>query len=101
MALSSSGISSHKLRKYVHVTFVGSISNQIVGAKLPSNRPALSVCFYSVRVVNLTTTKGSAALVIQEVPIFLAKARIPSRRVVHCVDKVLKLCDYWKVYRKI
>ena len=99
MALSSSGSSSRKLRKDFHVCLVGYISNQIVGAKLPSNRQVLSVFFYNVRVVKLTT-KESAILVIQEVSIFWQKARIPTKRSDHCVEKLLKLYDEWKGLQK-
>ena len=98
-AASPSSSSAHKLRKDFHVTLVGSIPNQMVGAKLPSNRQVLSVFFYNVRVVNLTT-KESAALVIQEISIFWQNARIPTRRTDHCVDKVLKLYDEWKGLQK-
>lgn len=99
MASTSSGSSLHKLRKDFYVSIVGYISNQIVGAKLPSNQQVLSVFFYNVRVVNLTT-KESAALVIQEVSIFWQKARIPTKRTDHCIDKLLKLYDEWKGLQK-
>lgn len=38
-----------KLRKDFHITLVGYISNQIVGAKLPSNRQCLSDFYYNVQ----------------------------------------------------
>lgn len=44
--------------------------------------------------------KESAALVIREVSIFWQKARIPTRRKDHCVDKLLKLYDEWKGLQK-
>ncbi len=99
MASSSSGSSSQKLRKDFHVCLVGYISNQIVGAKLPSNRQVLRVFFYNVRVVKLTT-KESEILVIQEVSIFWQKARIPTKRSDHCVEKLLKVYDEWKGLQK-
>ena len=99
MASSSSGSSSQKLRKDFYVCLVGYISNQIVGAKLPSNRQVLRVFFYNVRVVKLTT-KESAILVIQEVSIFWQKARIPTKRSDHCFEKLLKLYDEWKGLQK-
>ena len=61
----------------MEINLVGSISNQIVGAKLPSNRQVIGFFFYNVRIVKLTT-KESALLVIQEVSIFGQKARIPT-----------------------
>ena len=99
MTSSSSGSSSQKLRKDFHACLVVYISNQIVGAKLPSNRQVLHVFFYNVRVVKLTT-KESAILVIQEVSIFWQKARIPTKRSDHCVEKLLKLYDEWKCLQK-
>ena len=99
MTSSSSGSSSQKLRKDFHACLAGYISNQVVGAKLPSNRQALRVFFYNVRVVKLTT-KESAILVIQEVSIFWQKARLPTKRSDHCVEKLLKLYDEWKGLQK-
>lgn len=79
MASTPSSSSSHKLRKDVHIKFVGYISKQVVGRKLLSNRQVLrGFFFYNVSVVNL-------------------KARIPIRKKYHCIDKLLKLCDEWKV----
>ena len=88
MASSSSVSSSQKLRKDFHACLVGYISNQIVGAKLPSNWQVLRIFFYNVRVVKLTT-KESAILVIQEVSIFWQKAQIPTKRPDHCVERLL------------
>lgn len=96
MASISSGNSSHKLSAIgIYVPLVGYISNQIVGAKLPSNRQVLRVFFYNIRVVNITT-KESAALAIQEVSIFWRKSRIPTRKTDQCIDKLLKLYDEWQ-----
>ena len=101
MASTSVGRSSQRFRNYFFVSNVGYICNQIVGAKLPSNRQVLRVFFYNVglRVVNLTA-KESASLVIQEVKIFCQKARIPTRRNDHCIVKLLKLYDEWKSLQK-
>lgn len=94
-----SGSSRHKLRKDSHIPLVGTVSCQIVGSKLPSNRQVLRVLFYNVRVVNLTM-KESADLVIQEVAIFWQKARIPMRQSFHCVKKLLTLYEDWKKIQK-
>ena len=99
MASDSSGSSSHILRKHFYVSLVGYISIQIIGAKLSSKRQALNVFFYNLRVVKLTA-KESAALAIQEVSIFWQKARIPTRRNDHCVDKLIKLYGEWKSLQK-
>ena len=37
---------------------------------------------------------------IQEVSIFWQKARIPTKRFGHCVEKLLKLYDEWKGLQK-
>ena len=90
---------SRILRKDYDVGLVGCITNQIVGAKLPSNRQVLKVLFYNMRVVRLTAQE-SAALVIEEVSIFWKKARIPTRRTDHCSDKLRNLYDDWKSLQK-
>lgn len=100
MASTSSGSSSHKLRKDFYVPLVGYISNQIVGAKLPSNRQVLSVFFYNVRVVNIATKEIAASIGDSRSFHFLAKSIIPTRRIDHCVDKLLKLYDEWKRFQK-
>ena len=52
-----------------------------------------------MRFVNFTT-KESAVVVIQEVSIFWRKARIPSKRTDHSIDKLLKLYDKGKGLQK-
>lgn len=99
MASTSPAGSSHVLRKDLNIPLVGNITTQIVGAKLPSNRQVLSVYFYNIRVVNMSI-KESAALVIKEVSIFWQKARIPTKRTDHCVEKLIKLHDEWKSLQK-
>ena len=52
-----------------------------------------------MRFVNFTT-KESAVVVIQEVSTFWQKARIPSKRTDHCIDKLLKVYNKWKDLQK-
>lgn len=98
MASTSSGSLSHKLRKDFHSCWLHFKSNrwsQTIFEQTSSKR----FFFYNVRVVNMTT-KESAALVIQEVSIFWQKARIPTRRTDHCIDKLVKFYNEWKHLQK-
>lgn len=73
--------------------------SQIVGAKLPSNRQVLKVLFYNLRKVKLNL-RSSAHLVVKEVEVFWEKARIPTRKFQHCVEKLEALYNEWKVLQK-
>lgn len=98
MVPSSSGGSSDKLRKNFHVTLVGSISNQSVGAKLLLNHQILSSFFFFLHCKNCKSYKKGE---IQEVTIFWQNAQILSRRTDNCVDNVLKLYNEGKGLQKI
>lgn len=73
--------------------------SQIVGAKLPSNGQALRVLFYNLRKVKLNL-RSSAHLVVKEIEVFWDKARIPTRKFQHCVEKLEVLYNEWKVLQK-
>lgn len=81
------------------IAFVGHVSHQIVGAKLPSNRQVLEVFFYNLRFVKLSTEE-SANLTIESVLIFWQQARIPARRKDKCVGKILQMYEDWRTYNK-
>ncbi|KAK9696216.1 hypothetical protein QE152_g32038 [Popillia japonica] len=74
------------------VFFVGSMTNQITGSKLPSRGNVLSVLFYNMREVMLTLHE-SASLVIDESLIFWKKARIPTQDRSDCIKKCKKLYE--------
>lgn len=100
---SASSASSIKTRKADeqkrNIAMIGHVSNQVVGAKLPSNRQVLQVFFYNIRFVNLSA-KDSAKLTIDAVLIFWQQARIPTRRIDKCADKILKMYEDWKMLNK-
>ena len=75
------------------------IESQIVGAKLPSNGQVLSVLFYNMQIVNLHF-RESAHLVVKEVEVFLEKARIPTRKNQHCIEKLETLYNEYKLLKK-
>lgn len=77
------------------ITLIGHVSQQIVEAKLPSNRQVLEVFFYNMRFVKLTA-KESAVLTIETTVIFWKQARIPYRDLHKCADKLLKLHQTWQ-----
>ena len=105
MTASSSSVSqstsrlTHRLRKDYKCSLIGNITNQIIGAKLPSNRQVLSVLFFNIRTVKLSI-KESATLVVKEVLIFWEKGRIPTKRIDHCVEKVISLHKEWQDLQK-
>lgn len=87
------------LRDSSKVFLVGSVSNQIVGSKLPSIKQALSVLFYNMRVVKLNLHESSK-LVIREIVIFWEKARIPVREEYHLIKKLESLYNEWRNLQK-
>ncbi|CAG9783921.1 unnamed protein product [Diatraea saccharalis] len=82
-----------------NIFLVGLPSNQINGAKLPSNRQVLSVLFYNIREVKLTVSE-SANLVIRECTIFWEKARIPTKAFPNCVKKLVDLYSLERATKK-
>lgn len=81
------------------IYLIGFTSTQIVVNKLPSVVQVLRVFFHNHRQVKLTV-RDSAKLVIEEVEIFWEKARIPIREKQHCIKKVERLYEEWKLLQK-
>lgn len=67
---------------------IGVVSNQITGAKLPSNRQVLQAFFYNMRFVSMNANE-SARLALDAVIIFWQQARIPTSRM------------FWKAIQKV
>ncbi|GBO29689.1 hypothetical protein AVEN_262775-1 [Araneus ventricosus] len=82
-----------------NIYLIGSERHQITGCKLPSNRQVLSVLFYNLHEVNLSI-RESANLVVRECLIFWERARIPTRATPHCVEKIMKMNNYWRNLQK-
>lgn len=82
-----------------NIYLVGTVDNQILGSKLPSNRQVLSVFFYNMRIVKLSA-RESASLAIREAVIFWEKSRIPTRAVQHCIQKLLDMYEVWRNLQK-
>lgn len=87
------------LRSETAISLFGFETNQMLGAKLPTNRQVLKVFFHILHQVKLSKTE-SAKLVIKEVSIFWEKARIQTREPHHCVAKVVKLYEEWREIQK-
>lgn len=81
------------------IFLIGYENNQILGAKLPSNRQVLSVLFYNMRNVYLKLHE-SARLVIKEVGIFWEKSSIPMRQECRAISKLEQLYDKWRNLEK-
>lgn len=85
------------------INLVGNVSHQITGSKLPSHKQVLQVFFYNMRFVYLrkpSNAKDSAKLAMQSVMIFWQQARIPTRRIDHCIEQLLMLYEEWKYIQK-
>ncbi|GBM17299.1 hypothetical protein AVEN_237286-1 [Araneus ventricosus] len=82
-----------------NIYLIGSERHQITGCKLPSNRQVLSVLFYNLHEVKLSI-RESANLVVRECLIFWEKQRIPTRATPHCVEKIMKMYNYWRNLQK-
>lgn len=90
---------SLKLRKDEHIFLIASKETQILGSKLPSLKQVFQVFFFNLRTVKLNI-RESANLVIRECIIFWEKARIPTRAVQHCVNKLIKMYESWRNLQK-
>ena len=87
-------MSSHpKLRHNIYL--LGDIDLQICGNKLPSKKQVLKVLFYNLREVKLSL-RESADLVLREMQIFWAKARLFIQHNSRCTDKVIQLYEKWR-----
>lgn len=83
-----------------YIPLVGNVSHQIMGAKLPSIRQILQTFFYNMHYVHLNA-KQSATLTLDAIIIFWQQARIPTRRMDHCVESLLRIYDKWKNIQKV
>lgn len=79
--------------------FIGRISHQITGAKLPSNRQLMQVLFYNMRFVD-RQLRSSARLAIDAALIFWKQTRIPTREVHKCVEKLENDYTTWRNIQK-
>lgn len=93
---STSGMRSRTKDK---IFIVGYPAHQITGCKLPSNRQVLATLFYNLRTVKLNL-KESARITVQEVYIFWAKARIPTKYEKDAITKLEKLHLEWRNIQK-
>lgn len=99
----SSATTRKSVKDLFNLELIGSISHQITGAKLPSNRQVLSMLFYNIRFVDRNKkkdAKNSAKLVIDAAKIFWQQARIPICEDHRCVEKLMGLYNVWKNIRK-
>lgn len=64
MSATSSSATQSTHRGYNNIFLIGSVQNQIVGKKLPSNRPVINVLFYNLRHVRLNI-RESAKLILK------------------------------------
>lgn len=78
---------------------IGCEQYQILGDKLPSRRQVLAVFLHNTKRFRFAAN-DSAKIVIDEVNVFWAKARINTSRHDHCCEKLLRLYEEWKMIRK-
>lgn len=86
-------------RKDTSIYLVGYHEPQICGSKLPSNRQVLSV-FYWNRQSRGFTVREAARITINEVFVFWAKAKIPTRAEPRCIDKLEDLVSKLQKLKK-
>jgi len=90
---------TYELRDQTKIYLIGEDLNQIIGSKLPSYGQVLKVLFYNLRKVKLNI-RQSASLVIKETIVFWEKARIPTRDIPRCIDKLECLYNEWRNLQK-
>lgn len=84
-----------KRKSREQIFLIGSENEQILGAKLPSNRQVLSVLFYNMRNV-YNNIDESATLVAKEVFLFWEKSSIPVQKMCRVRSKIKKLHSDWR-----
>lgn len=90
---------SKALEAKYKIAFVGTVVDQIVGGKLPSNRQVYELFFHNMR-IDRKTARESANLVKDAVIIFWKQARIPTKDPARIVDKIMKMYDKWQKLKK-
>lgn len=81
------------------IRYVGVVTHQIVGSKLPSNQQVLQLLLFYVR-FNKCKQREAAIMVAREVMLFWAKARIPTIVDHRVDDHVQKLYEKWRTILK-
>lgn len=85
------------LRETIYL--LGHYSNEITGSKLPSNKQVSRVLFFNLRQVKLNL-RESARLSIRETLVFWEKARVPTKKEQHGVEKLEALYEEWSSLQK-
>ena len=86
-------------RTQTHIYLLGSTVTELLGPRLPSNRQVYGL-FLHYHVTEKLTIRNAATTVIEEVKQFWERARIPVRDSQHCICKLEKLFNEWKVLKK-
>jgi len=86
-------------RTQTQIYLLGSTVTELLGPRLPSNRQVYGL-FLHYHVTEKLTIRNAATTVIEEVKQFWERARIPVRDSQHCICKLEKLFNEWKVLKK-
>ena len=78
---------------------IGNTLDGILGNKLPSNGQVLRRLFHLTR-INGKSIKEAGTTVCHEVTLFWEKARIPTKRPDHIIDKIKKLHETYRGLQK-
>lgn len=81
------------------IWLVGTTLDKLTGCKLPSNRQVLGRFFHLHSKEN-RTIHSSATTTAREINQFWDKARIPTRKECHVIDKIAKLHSAWQNLKK-
>lgn len=81
------------------IFLVGRMTNQILGAKLPSKRQVLAVLFHKMRIESLSL-RESARDVIRQTHVFWQKSGNVTRQDYHSVAQLEKLYSSWRDLEK-
>lgn len=79
----------------VGIYLIGSCELSITGVKLPSKGQVLRVLMYNIRAVKLSV-RGAARLAVREAIVFWEKARVPTQKECHMIDKLTKIYERWE-----
>lgn len=88
---------SRKNKKEIYL--VGFECEKIVGCKLPTNALVLSLFFYKFKTLKRSVFQ-SATDTVNDVHNLWSRAKIPTKRIDHCVDKLKLIFNEWKKLAK-
>jgi len=85
--------------KYREIYLIGGTLEAITGSKLPSNKQ-IRQRFFHLRQYEKNSIQSSSIVTAREVGAFWEKAKIPTRKERHVIEKIKKIHCKWQSIKK-